>query len=923
MEGRLSPWHRRPVMVLGLVAVLFQYVDMLLCVAGFSLFLRRVGTASLPGFYVALNLASIVFMLVVLGRRRLSTFRLSLQLNLLLAGTILAAIPFLSAAPPLFFFVLFLVIRLHDILCFTYFLTYVQTVFPVREAKRQIGLILGVSSGACVLAGLSVKPLVAWLSMEALFVVAATATILLVAAQILAGRRWPPPEGRAEEERPDEDARHPLAETLAVLRRSSLAENVVKVFFLTTLLRYLIEFQYSKALVLLFPDEVELAGFVGIFKAGVSVLVTLGQLFLTHRLLARWRTGGTMALAPLLELLLCGLVLVHPAAVPVLLVQGGWTLGYHVATRPAFNLLLVPLSAAARNRVSLLSTLSGALGSLFSGLVLVVLGDALGLRPFFFVVALLYLFTRSLANRLDGDYLESLEKRITSTDVAAKLEALRALRDLGGGAHRDHLARLLSDEDPEVRLEALRHLGALAADAAETLVHGVFENEADSRIRATLARSLPEILGARAADLVLRWLGEDDDPRTRANLVEALGALGREEDGDRLLPLLENENDRIRANAATSLLQIARDDGHLRRGLEELAALARSPRSRTTGCRPRRHGTAPPPRLPGLRHRRPRRRIPRRAAQRPPGPGRAARRRVPRAPRPHGPRRSRSLPPGRGEASGGRDPGAEDGRLAPSRPPPRRHAPSPGHEPPARRRGRNARLRPRGSPPLRRSRALTGTPRRPPPLPGRDPARGRRRGPRRRSPRPRPPRVPPRRRRKHRGGRPSPARRSAPLPPRRAPPRRRERPPRPSLPARAPPRRRDPSPGDGRPRPPGPERPAGEPPLSGLPRGRPHGARRRGGTAGRGGSPGPDRLRRRAPGLPRPRLPRVPPRRSPLRPPGATPREEGRLPVALSPPPDPPPAEDSSLRAVLGAFLDASETEALLHALAPEEGTPR
>lgn len=579
--GRLNGLRRDPVYLFGIIAFLLQYVNMLLLVATLTLFLHRVGTRWLPHTYVVLNLISIALQMLMLSRKNLSTFRLSVQLNVGLLILLVVSIPFLGGDLALFFFFLFLLAKIHDILCFSYFLTYTQSVFPVREAKKKVSLILGGASVSCILAGLSVRPLVEWLSMSWLFAIAAVLLAFILILQVLAGRRWPPPdtaesrsaEGDAEEE---ENALTRLHQAFLVLRRSPLAANVVQVLLLSTFLRYLVDFQYSKAISLVFQSEEGLASFIGYFNAFNSVVIMGVQFAFTGRLLGWLKTGGTMCLPPLLLMILSSIVVVWPAPSLVIAMQALFGIGFHTATRPAFAILLAPLEGRTRNRLSLLSSMAAALGSLSSGVVLVLLQRWLAIRHFFFVLALLYGLYLLIARRLDANYLEVLERRLASRDSETRLGAIEVLGYMNDERDLDALARLLTDPDPRLRHRALERLTMLPPRRSRPLLLGLLDREKDPRNLATLARLLPEILGGDTLPLLLDLLDSNRDPRVRANVLDALGHL----DGERVEALLrrhlDDEHMRIRGSAILALARSSSNRSVIEGAMERLDVMIRA-----------------------------------------------------------------------------------------------------------------------------------------------------------------------------------------------------------------------------------------------------------------------------------------------------------------------------------------------------------
>ena len=570
-------------MVLGVTSFVLQFCDVFLVVAAFSLFMKRIGASNLPQIYVILNFISILMQLVMLSRKKVSTFDLVIKMTLLLLLVVIAGVFFVDSAYTIFFFALFIVVRMHDILCLTYFITYIQSVFPVRVAKANISRILGFSSVATILGGFSVKPLVTLLSFQTLFVVGAILLILLLFMIAFCARLWPPTvssgSAKCSESAKSEDGASGfsrLVNSFKVLSNSKLAKNIVFVWFFFTFMRYLIDFQFSRSAAAIFESEADLAGFFGIFQSSLAMMTAFGQFTFSARLLSFCKLGGAMCLGPLLQLLLCLVLCFWSWPWLIIGLQALWTLGFHITSRPAFSILLVPLETSARDRVSLLSSMAAALGSLCSGVFLLIFQHSLAFSTYFALLAVLNGFFVLVALRLDGDYIQSVEERVNSADAGTKIEALEALGYLGQGRDLEQLTRLLNDTSAQVRLQAVNRITVLPIEQAEPLVRSLLDKEEDGRVLATLAKSLGDILGQRTLPLLCELVSSTKDLRVRANAIEALGDLGGEAEVELLQSYLNSGNHRIRANTVVALMKLSQRRSVLSNALERLVQMLRS-----------------------------------------------------------------------------------------------------------------------------------------------------------------------------------------------------------------------------------------------------------------------------------------------------------------------------------------------------------
>jgi len=536
-----------PSVLLGLVAVLFQTVDMLLVIAVDTLFLRRLGASWLPFAYVAVNAAAAGVALTVLSLRGLSTFRLALQLTVVFALAALGALPFLDSTSAVAFFLVFLVVRLHDKLCFSWFLTYVQGVFPVREGKQKVARILGASSIACILAGLAVRPLISAAGIRAPFVAAAALSGALVLAMQACARAWPPAAPAAPAAgAPATTGAQRIAGAFAQLSSSSLARNLSATFLLTMMLRLLIEYQFSRTVVQLYPDDVQLASFTGSFKAGMSLAFTLTQLFLTGWLLSRLLAGGTMAALAGVQTAVSAFAVLAPGALPALLLHATWNIGYQACFRPAAGLLLAPLDAGTRDRVGILTSLADSAGCVMAGAFLILFQRSLSARALFAGVAVLYAITLAIARRLNADYLRTLEDSLASGDADQRHSSMQALEAFAPAQVTRELARLLAAPDPALRRAAVERALHLSAGQGMPFVRQALEAERDERLLADLVETLAH------------------PPAAPEQLALAMG-------------YLDHPAQRVQSAAVLAAVRLSRERAPLKLALSRLACLLASP----------------------------------------------------------------------------------------------------------------------------------------------------------------------------------------------------------------------------------------------------------------------------------------------------------------------------------------------------------
>lgn len=136
------------------------------------------------------------------------------------------------------------------------------------------------------------------------------------------------------------------------------------------------------------------------------------------------------------------------------------------------------------------------------------------------------------------------------------------------------LIPMLEDEQTNVAVQAMLSLRKAGGSAAADAIADVLGRVKDEFIRAAAIISLG-MLGHESSRDRIRQALADTDPRIRASAVEALGYALEDHPDDlaTLLPYLEDEHNRVRANAIMAVYSYAKEGA-----LTALNGLSRSPR---------------------------------------------------------------------------------------------------------------------------------------------------------------------------------------------------------------------------------------------------------------------------------------------------------------------------------------------------------
>lgn len=152
--------------------------------------------------------------------------------------------------------------------------------------------------------------------------------------------------------------------------------------------------------------------------------------------------------------------------------------------------------------------------------------------------------------------------------------ALEELLQAAPDDAREHVRVALGDPHPSVRAAAVRAASMLPEPLAPADLREVLEDEVE-QVREKAAAALETLSGEGAKDLLLALLKTETSARVLATMVRVLGALGDPSDYPALLGFLDHDDPRVRANSVEAV------DHLLGRGLKpRLEAMVADPSNR-------------------------------------------------------------------------------------------------------------------------------------------------------------------------------------------------------------------------------------------------------------------------------------------------------------------------------------------------------
>jgi HEAT repeat protein len=531
-----------------------------------AVFFDHLGTRSLPLMYLLQAGTTFAVMLALAGVfAKLGRRRTYLAAPVALSAAIVIERLILATGAGWIYPVLWTTVPLGLLVQGIYVWGVAGAVTETRQAKRLFPLFAAGGILGSVAGGLLTRAIAQALGAPNLSLVWAGG--LLIASALVRVVLGPAPRARARRRvaRRGPSALREVRNGLAYVRRSRLLVWMTVAAVLFSVLYYSLYLPYARAATDRFPDAEALAGFFGLFWAGVTAGAFLLSILVTNRLFARFGVAAIVVVLPALYAGAFAIVLAVSGFVAIVAVRFVSVLWLQGVASPGWETLInvVPESRRDQTRAFINGGPTQA-GTAIAGLVALAGRDVLTPRQFAAIGLFASLVTVGVALAIRRSYSGAL------------LDALRAGRpQLFGGARdarseaieRDAsvvrvLSAALGDPDVHVRRLAVERLAAADPSVRPPELRRSLEDP-DGEVRAAAVLALdPADVADREALLAMT---NDEDARVAAVAsVRSLG-LGEGTGGlARLRELLEHSDDHTRALAT----------GALRHGRPEAADLA-------------------------------------------------------------------------------------------------------------------------------------------------------------------------------------------------------------------------------------------------------------------------------------------------------------------------------------------------------------
>jgi Cyclic nucleotide-binding domain/HEAT repeats len=490
-----------------------------------AVFFDHLGTRSLPLMYLLQAGTTFAVMLALAGVfAKLGRRRTYLAAPVALSAAIVIERLILATGAGWIYPVLWTTVPLGLLVQGIYVWGVAGAVTETRQAKRLFPLFAAGGILGSVAGGLLTRAIAQALGAPSLSLVWAGG--LLIASALVRVALGPAPRARARRRvaRRGPSALREVRNGLAYVRRSRLLVWMTVAAVLFSVLYYSLYLPYARAATDRFPDAEALAGFFGLFWAGVTAGAFLLSILVTNRLFARFGVAAIVVVLPALYVGAFAIVLAVSGFVAIVAVRFVSVLWLQGVASPGWETLInvVPESRRDQTRAFINGGPTQA-GTAIAGLVALAGRDVLTPRQFAAIGLFASLVTVGVALAIRRSYSGALLDALR----AGRPQLFGGARDAGSEAiERDAsvvrvLSAALGDPDVHVRRLAVERLAAADPSVRPPELRRSLE-DSDGEVRAAAVLALdPADVADREALLAMT---NDEDARVAA--VASVRSLG-------------------------------------------------------------------------------------------------------------------------------------------------------------------------------------------------------------------------------------------------------------------------------------------------------------------------------------------------------------------------------------------------------------
>ncbi len=557
-----------------------------------SLFLKKAGPEFIPARFIVLNSLLVLFEIALITFKKIPEFKV-LVLSIT-AGTIytfLCNIFFFEYNHYLIYFFYFVAGYIFIIMTLFGYLTYLNDILPLREQKKYMPYIHGVSSLGAVISGFSLNfllPLISVSGVLNIIIVLNIISLFLIfiidnnyrkmkSKNFIIGSEWFNPEvqdadeskipgGFVEEEYSEDIIKKEgpandnsneidekrtkvvfenecprlnvvlvkrLREAFDYARNTNLAYYLILLIFIVNFKEAVIDFVFSSRLAEEFLSVNEMAAFNGTFRAVNMLVIMAAQFFILKPFLNHFSVAAAMIIMPFAVIPFTVAGLIFNFFSTIISIKFFYEISFKCFNRPAVGIFTNAI-AERKTQVFVFYEISAYASKILAGVVLYSLKPWLGTYYFIYLILFLSLIYYHYLSKLEPAYIQALESSLEAGTAKEKISTIERYNYLPVSKTLETAALFLKSNSFEERLKAVNKISEY--NGASRYLYEALVRETNPVVIATIISKLSA------------------DPKTASVISAAVSGTDRNVDLTRRFEVLFNHEDRrVRANLIEGL----------------------------------------------------------------------------------------------------------------------------------------------------------------------------------------------------------------------------------------------------------------------------------------------------------------------------------------------------------------------------------
>lgn len=518
-----------------------------------ALFINHLGAEKLP--YGFLLVAVIAILSSVYYNRMVKKFSIKYVaiVTVILFSSIFFGLSYLIRQGEManwMYYFYYVSLSLFGVMVTSQFWVIANLVFNIREAKRLFGFIGAGAIAGGILGGYLTSVIANLFGTEIVILIAASLLLLCLPVIFWVWKLRVTRLNKYIKKKRSKSEKALSGNSFAIVLKSKHLINISAIVGVSVLVAKLIDYQFSYMSHLAYPNSKELASFFGFWYSSFNMAALFIQLFLTNKLLNRFRLTLNMLLLPLILVLGSILFLTFPELWVVIILKGVDTSFKQSINKASFELSIMPISYETKKQAKpFIDVVVDSIATGVSGILLIFIIEKLELDPIYIAAISIFilLIWIYLVYRLKGTYFNSFRENIKG-----------ALRKSGQDNSQNktnsisETIEILNNGTEEEILALLKHLKHYQLDVFNPHVYKLLDHPSD-KIKTASIRGVYDYKNEEAVSKIKTLALESNNDEVIFEAMEYLLCHTSEIDDSIYLGYLNNENHQIK-NAALLVL---------------------------------------------------------------------------------------------------------------------------------------------------------------------------------------------------------------------------------------------------------------------------------------------------------------------------------------------------------------------------------